>query len=184
VVGRRSARLGHAAASTDGQVAHDADRLASPRVRRAAAARAVRSVGTASPVPKYISSGVCPRNADVYWIPIYEILDARGFEVYLVNARDTKNLPGRKTDVPGSASLSRGRPCRLDDENSHAKVLNVCAIARVTTVALQSFVNVERDQSTDGGEAVQRVEEEPLMFQGAPPRFDHGVENFSSVSVP
>ena len=40
----------HAAASTDGQVAHDADRLASPRVRRAAAARAVRSVGTASPV--------------------------------------------------------------------------------------------------------------------------------------
>ena len=64
VVGRRSGRPGHAAASTDGQVAHDADRLASPRVRRAAAARAVRSVGTASPVPKYISSGVCPRNAE------------------------------------------------------------------------------------------------------------------------
>jgi hypothetical protein len=37
------------------------------------------------------------------------------------------------------------------------------------------FVDVERDQSTDGGEAVQRVEEEPLMLQGAPPRFDHGV---------
>ena len=64
VVGRRSARPGHAAASTDGHVAHDADRLASPRVRRAAAARAVRSAGTASPVPKYISSGVWPRNAE------------------------------------------------------------------------------------------------------------------------
>ena len=25
------------------------------------------------------------------------------------------------------------------------------------------------------GDAVQRVEEEPLVFQGAPPRFDHGV---------
>src|ERR1700731_902297 len=37
------------------------------------------------------------------------------------------------------------------------------------------FVNVERDQSTDRGDVVQRVEEEPLMFQGAPPRFDHGV---------
>ena len=33
-------------------------------LRRAAAARAVRSAGTASPVPKYISSGVCPRNAE------------------------------------------------------------------------------------------------------------------------
>ncbi len=61
---RRSAPHGHAAASTDGHVSHDTDRLASARVRRAAAARDIRSAGTASPVPKYISSGVCPRNAE------------------------------------------------------------------------------------------------------------------------
>jgi hypothetical protein len=30
------------------------------------------------------------------------------------------------------------------------------------------FVDIERDQSTDGSHAVQRVEEEPLMFQRAP----------------
>ena len=35
----------------------------------------------------------------VYGIPIYEILDARGFEVLLVNARHFKNVPGRKSDV-------------------------------------------------------------------------------------
>jgi transposase len=35
----------------------------------------------------------------VYWIPIYEILEARGFEVLLVNARHIKNVPGRKSDV-------------------------------------------------------------------------------------
>lgn len=35
----------------------------------------------------------------VYWIPIFEILDARGFHVILVNARHVKNLPGRKSDV-------------------------------------------------------------------------------------
>jgi hypothetical protein len=57
---RPSALHGHAAASTDGHVSHDADRFASTRLRRAAAARDVRSAGTASPVPKYISSGVCP----------------------------------------------------------------------------------------------------------------------------
>jgi hypothetical protein len=61
---RRSALRGHAAASTDGHLSHDADRFASTRVRRAAAARDVRSAGTASPVPKYISSGVWPRNAE------------------------------------------------------------------------------------------------------------------------
>lgn len=35
----------------------------------------------------------------VYWIPIYEILETRGFEVLLVNARHIKNVPGRKSDV-------------------------------------------------------------------------------------
>jgi transposase len=35
----------------------------------------------------------------VYWIPVFEILEARGFEVILVNARHVKNVPGRKTDV-------------------------------------------------------------------------------------
>ena len=35
----------------------------------------------------------------VYWIPLYQILEARGFEVRLVNARHVKNVPGRKSDV-------------------------------------------------------------------------------------
>jgi transposase len=35
----------------------------------------------------------------VYWIPLYEILEARGFDVVLVNARHVKNVPGRKSDV-------------------------------------------------------------------------------------
>jgi transposase len=35
----------------------------------------------------------------VYWIPIFEILEARGFTVSLVNARHVKNVPGRKSDV-------------------------------------------------------------------------------------
>lgn len=35
----------------------------------------------------------------VYWIPVFEILEARGFHVILVNARHVKNLPGRKSDV-------------------------------------------------------------------------------------
>ncbi len=35
----------------------------------------------------------------VYWIPVHEVLEARGFVVYLVNARHLKNVPGRKSDV-------------------------------------------------------------------------------------
>jgi transposase len=35
----------------------------------------------------------------VYWIPIYEMIEARGIEPVLVNARHVKNVPGRKSDV-------------------------------------------------------------------------------------
>ena len=42
---------------------------------------------------------VAMESTSVYWIPIYEILDERGFDLYLVNARQVKNVTGRKTDV-------------------------------------------------------------------------------------
>jgi len=42
---------------------------------------------------------VAMESTGAYWIPIYEILESRGFEVYLVNARHIKNVSGRKTDV-------------------------------------------------------------------------------------
>ena len=48
---------------------------------------------------------VAMQSTGVYWIPLYEILEEHGFEVYLVNARHTKNLPGRKSDVQESQWL-------------------------------------------------------------------------------
>ena len=42
---------------------------------------------------------VAMESTGVYWIPLYEILDSRGFEVFLVNARHISNVPGRKTDM-------------------------------------------------------------------------------------
>ncbi len=42
---------------------------------------------------------VAMESTGVYWVPVYEILEARGFEVYVVNARHLKNVPGRKSDI-------------------------------------------------------------------------------------
>jgi len=42
---------------------------------------------------------VAIQSTGVYWIALYEELEQAGFEVYLVNARGSKNLPGRKSDV-------------------------------------------------------------------------------------
>src|SRR5690349_17405179 len=42
---------------------------------------------------------VAMQSTGVYWIPLYEILEDRGFEVYLVNARHTKNLPPMVAEI-------------------------------------------------------------------------------------
>jgi transposase len=42
---------------------------------------------------------VAMESTGVYWIPLYELLESRGFEVYLVNPGHLKNVPGRKTDA-------------------------------------------------------------------------------------
>jgi transposase len=44
-------------------------------------------------------TSVAMESTGIYWIPLYEILEARGLGVVLVNARHVKNVPGRKTDV-------------------------------------------------------------------------------------
>jgi transposase len=42
---------------------------------------------------------VAMESTGVYWIPVFEVLEARGLEVYLVNGRHVKHVPGRKSDV-------------------------------------------------------------------------------------
>src|SRR6516225_41828 len=50
---------------------------------------------------------VAMQSTGVYWIAVYDILEQAGLEVYLVNARDTKKLPGRKSDVQESQWLMK-----------------------------------------------------------------------------
>lgn len=42
---------------------------------------------------------VAMESTGVYWIPLFEVLEERGLEVLLVDARRVKQVPGRKTDV-------------------------------------------------------------------------------------
>ena len=42
---------------------------------------------------------VAMQSTGVYWLPLYDVLEERGLQVFLVNASHTKNLPGRKSDV-------------------------------------------------------------------------------------
>ena len=47
------------------------------------------------------------QSTGVYWIPIFELLEARGIQCYLVNARHVKHVPGRKSDVQNCQWLQK-----------------------------------------------------------------------------
>src|SRR5258705_527222 len=49
-------------------------------------------------VAQHVES-VAMESTSVYWIPLYDLLESRGVEVVLVNARLLHHVPGRKTDV-------------------------------------------------------------------------------------
>lgn len=50
---------------------------------------------------------VAMESTGIYWIPVFDILEAYGFEVLLVNAREVKHVPGRKTDVSDAQWLQQ-----------------------------------------------------------------------------
>jgi transposase len=56
---------------------------------------------------------VAMESTHVYWIPVYELLESRGVEVLLVNARQLRNVPGRKTDVQDCQWLQKLHSCGL-----------------------------------------------------------------------
>lgn len=56
---------------------------------------------------------VAMESTSVYWIPLYELLEAKGFEVLLANARQLSNVPGRKTDMQDCQWLQLLHACGL-----------------------------------------------------------------------
>ena len=57
-------------------------------------------------VAEQVSLVVMEATSD-YWKPFYYLLEDAGFEVLLVNARQVKNLPGRKSDVSDATWLAQ-----------------------------------------------------------------------------
>ena len=56
---------------------------------------------------------VAMESTHVYWIPLYELLESRGMEVLLVNARQLHHVPGRKTDMIDCQWLQLLHSCGL-----------------------------------------------------------------------
>jgi transposase len=76
-------------------------------------------------------TSVAMESTGVYWIPLYELLEQEGFEVYLVNARHVKNVPGRKSDVQDCQWLQYLHSVGLL-RASYRPAQNICALRSIS----------------------------------------------------
>jgi transposase len=72
-------------------------------------------------------TSVAMESTGVFWIPLFQLLEDRGFRVCLVNARHAKNVPGRKTDVADCQWLQYLHSVGLL-RASHRPTQTICAI--------------------------------------------------------
>jgi hypothetical protein len=91
----------------------------------------------------------------VYWVTLYDMLTAAGIEVYVVNGRHVKHVPGRKTDV---------KDCMwIKELHSHGLLRN-SFIAPVEVRELRSYVRIREKHIESKVSAVQRMDKALVMM--------------------
>ena len=92
---------------------------------------------------------VAMESTGIYWVPLFEILESRGFTVCLVNARHAKNLPGRKTDLKDCQWLQKLHSCGL---------LNKSFRPAADIVTLRRYLRHRESLVAEAGTCVQRMQ--------------------------
>lgn len=84
----------------------------------------------------------------IYWLPLYEILEAAGIEVCLVNGAHVKNVPGRKSDVLDCQWLQQLHSCGL---------LHKSFIPEATIRQLRTYLRLRDDHIELGAMHIQHM---------------------------
>jgi transposase len=85
---------------------------------------------------KYKIKTVAMEATGVYWNILYEILDESGIDVWLVDGRQTKQVPGRKTDV---------KDCQWIQQLHSYGLLNRCFVVESDIKELRSYQRLRED---------------------------------------
>ena len=92
---------------------------------------------------------VAMESTGVYWKPLYALLIAEGFEVYLVNAKQTKNVSGRKTDMSDAAWIQMLHCCAL---------LKSSFLPDDLTETIRTLVRQRKALLQDSSRCIQRIQ--------------------------
>ncbi len=92
---------------------------------------------------------VAMESTGVYWKSIFSVLVQDGFEVYLVNAKHTKNVTGRKTDESDAMWIQKLHSCGL---------LRTCYLPDEQTETLRTLVRFRKNLTQDSSRYILRMQ--------------------------
>jgi transposase len=113
---------------------------------------------------------VAMESTGVYWIALYQKLEAAGFEVFLVNARHIRHVPGRKTDVQDCQWIQRLHNFGLLNDSFRPEDM-ICR--------LRSFQRHRLNMISAGGAEIQHMQK---ALQQMNLHLHHVVSDISGVS--
>jgi len=85
----------------------------------------------------------------VYWLPLYSVLEAAGLQVVMVNGRQTKNLPGRKTDMAD---------CQWGATLHAHGLLRAGFVPPADIRLLQDYVRLRNDHIVEAASCIQQMQ--------------------------
>jgi hypothetical protein len=84
-----------------------------------------------------------------YWVILYMILESYGFDVWLVDGRETKQVPGRKTDV---------KDCQWIQQLHSYGLLNRCFTLEEEMKNLRSYNRIREDHLRSASMHIQHMQ--------------------------
>ena len=97
----------------------------------------------------YKVESVAMEATGVYWVILYEILEEAGIDVWLVDGRQTKQVPGRKTDV---------KDCQWIHELHSYGLLNRCLVVDVDIKELRSYLRLREDHIESSSRHINQMQ--------------------------
>ena len=85
----------------------------------------------------------------VYWVILYEILEEAGIDIWLVDGRQTKQVPGRKTDV---------KDCQWIQQLHSYGLLNRCLVVNADIKELRSYLRQREDHINSATKHINQMQ--------------------------
>lgn len=91
----------------------------------------------------------------VYWVILYDILETHGIDVWLVDGRSTKQVPGRKTDV---------KDCQWIQQLHSYGLLNRCFIASELVQELRGYQRLREDHIRSSAMHINHIQKALILM--------------------